>query len=93
MTNGNGHPPTNAEFLTQAIQGVIDEAVDASREITTAEVKRLGKEVDCVRRMVAKQGLLMAQQAKDIGSLKGDMATLKSDVADIKRMLEGLARD
>ena len=27
MSEGNGPLPTNAEFLTQAIQGVMDEAV------------------------------------------------------------------
>ena len=91
--SGNGGLPTNAQFLTQAIQAVINEAVDASREITMAEVEKLGKEVDCVKRMVAQQGLLMAQQSKDIGSLTGGMITLKSDVAEIKRMLEGLAEN
>ena len=99
--SGNGGLPTNAERLTRAIQSVIDEAVEASRdlidanqEITVLEIRKLVKGVECLRRIVGKQGLMIAQNTKDISTLKADVSEIKTDVAEIKSMiLQSLPHD
>lgn len=58
--NGTGELPTPAQSLTQAIQTVINKAVDASPEITSVEAKELGKGMDCLRRIADQQGLIIA---------------------------------
>ena len=91
--NGNGELPTAADFLTQAIQAVVDESAMTYHELAMMEIKKISKGVECLRTSVGQQGLAVAQNAKELGLLRRDVEGLKEDVRGLKDDVSSLKQD